>query len=102
MDSFLEFACCDAVPGGGRNYEYALHVLELCDGDIHEAMVQLMQRNPRLPPDHALLSYDYGTTGLWSGSEMDDFVKGLTRFCKNWVLISNTVSNLVALQHMIH
>ena len=35
VDMFLEFACCAAVPGGGRNKEYALHLLHLCHGKVH-------------------------------------------------------------------
>uniref|UniRef100_A0A1B6CCX3 Protein krueppel n=1 Tax=Clastoptera arizonana TaxID=38151 RepID=A0A1B6CCX3_9HEMI len=35
VDMYLEFACCAAVPGGGRNKEYALHLLHLCHGNIH-------------------------------------------------------------------
>lgn len=32
---YLEFACCAAVPGGGRNKEYAMYLLNLCGGNIH-------------------------------------------------------------------
>lgn len=32
---YLQFACCAAVPGGGRNKEYALHLLHMCKGNIH-------------------------------------------------------------------
>lgn len=32
---YLEFACCAAVPGGGRNKEYALHLLNMCHGEVH-------------------------------------------------------------------
>lgn len=32
---YLEFACCAAVPGGGRNKEYAMHLLHICRGNIH-------------------------------------------------------------------
>lgn len=35
VNMFLDFACCAAIPGGGRNKEYALHVLQLCEGKIH-------------------------------------------------------------------
>lgn len=42
VDMYLEFACCAAVPGGGRNKEYALHLLHLCHGNIHVSLyVQL-------------------------------------------------------------
>lgn len=35
VDMYLDFACCAAVPGGGRNKEYALHLLHMCGGNIH-------------------------------------------------------------------
>jgi len=35
VEMYLEFACCDAVPGSGRNKEHALHLLQLYSGDIH-------------------------------------------------------------------
>lgn len=100
VDAFLEFACSDAVPGGGRNNEYALHLLHMSDGDIKEALVQLMLRQPILPPEHSLLSYEYGTTRLWSGPEMDSFVNGLNSFCKNWTCISRMVK-LCCLHFMV-
>lgn len=34
VDKYLEFACCSAVPGGGANKEYALHLLTLSKGNI--------------------------------------------------------------------
>lgn len=35
IDMYLEFSCCAAVPGGGRNKEYALHLLHMCHYNIH-------------------------------------------------------------------
>lgn len=32
---YLDFACCAAVPGGGRNREYAMHLLHMYGGNIH-------------------------------------------------------------------
>lgn len=31
---YLQFACCASAPGGGRNKEYALHLLHMCRGNI--------------------------------------------------------------------
>nr|CAD7568437.1 unnamed protein product [Timema californicum] len=42
VDMYLEFACCAAVPGGGRNKEYALHLLHMCHGNIHANDVELV------------------------------------------------------------
>ena len=34
MQYYQDFACCAAVPGNGLNKEYALHLLQLSNGDI--------------------------------------------------------------------
>lgn len=39
IEMYLEFACCAAVPGGGRNKEYALHLLNMCHGNIHVSSI---------------------------------------------------------------
>ena len=39
VEIYLEFACCAAVPGGGRNKEYALHLLHMCHGNIHVSIL---------------------------------------------------------------
>jgi len=39
VEMYLEFACCAAVPGGGRNKEYALHLLHMCHGNIHVSYI---------------------------------------------------------------
>lgn len=39
VDMYLDFACCAAVPGGGRNKEYALHLLHMCGGNIHVSII---------------------------------------------------------------
>lgn len=38
LDMYLQFACCAAVPGGGRNKEYALHLLHMCNGNIRVSL----------------------------------------------------------------
>lgn len=39
---YLQFACCASVPGGGRNKEYALHLLHMCKGNIHVSISLLI------------------------------------------------------------
>lgn len=46
VEMYLQFACCAAVPGGGRNKEYALHLLHMCKGNIH---VRFFQFNSFIP-----------------------------------------------------
>ncbi|KAG8227229.1 hypothetical protein J437_LFUL008193 [Ladona fulva] len=88
LDMFLEFACCAAVPGGGRNKEYALHLLQMCHGNIHEAMLRLMQPTPKLPQGHPLLTYHYAESEKWAPHEIDAFRQGLYKFDKDFHSIS--------------
>lgn len=111
VDMYLDFACCAAVPGGGRNKEYAMHLLHLCGGNIHvrsslfiyslfdffflslkEAMLRLMQPSPNLPSDHPLLCYTYSESDKWSISETEEFHKALLQHDKDFNRIAQEVS----------
>jgi hypothetical protein len=48
VEMYLEFACCAAVPGGGRNKEYALHLLHMCHGNIHVSVNSYQKLNSLL------------------------------------------------------
>lgn len=112
VDMYLDFACCAAVPGGGRNKEYAMHLLNLCGGSIHvrappvrvlqicygflglqEAMLKLMRPNPSLPSDHPLLCYQYSESDKWSSSEIDAFHQALLKHDKDFYYIAQEVRN---------
>nr|CAD7393485.1 unnamed protein product [Timema cristinae] len=94
VDMYLEFACCAAVPGGGRNKEYALHLLHMCHGNIHEAMLKLMQPTPFLPSGHPLLAYDYCESDRWSADEMDSFHQGLLKHDKDFLSIAHEANDV--------
>nr|CAD7257036.1 unnamed protein product [Timema shepardi] len=94
VDMYLEFACCAAVPGGGRNKEYALHLLHMCHGNIHEAMLKLMQPTPFLPSGHPLLAYDYCESDRWSADEMDSFHQGLLKHDKDFLSIAQEANDV--------
>nr|CAD7443398.1 unnamed protein product [Timema bartmani] len=94
VDMYLEFACCAAVPGGGRNKEYALHLLHMCHGNIHEAMLKLMQPTPFLPSGHPLLAYDYCESDRWSADEMDAFHQGLLKHDKDFLSIAQEANDV--------
>ncbi|CAH1185966.1 unnamed protein product [Phyllotreta striolata] len=91
VDMYLDFACCAAVPGGGRNKEYAMHLLHLCGGNIHDAMLRLMQPSPNLPPDHPLLAYQYCESDKWSTTETDIFHKSLLKYDKDFRSIAQEI-----------
>ncbi|KAL3286023.1 hypothetical protein HHI36_000536 [Cryptolaemus montrouzieri] len=91
VDMYLDFACCAAVPGGGRNKEYAMHLLNMCGGNIHEAMLKLMQPSPSLPSDHPLLCYQYSESDKWSVTETELFYKSLLKYDKDFHTIAQEI-----------
>ncbi|XP_059484351.1 mucin-5AC-like isoform X2 [Neocloeon triangulifer] len=93
IDMYLEFACCAAVPGGGRNKEYALHLLNMCHGNVKEAMLKLMQPTPSLPAGHPLLSYCYSDSARWAHDEIEAFQQALLRHGKDFRNVAKDVSS---------
>ncbi|XP_068991553.1 zinc finger protein 541 isoform X6 [Neodiprion pinetum] len=93
IEMYLQFACCAAVPGGGRNKEYALHLLHMCKGNIHEAMLKLMRPTPSLPMGHPLLSYEYHESDRWTAHEMDLFYQSLSKRNKDFRGIARDVGS---------
>ncbi|XP_043278000.1 uncharacterized protein [Venturia canescens] len=98
LEMYLQFACCAATPGGGRNKEYALHLLHMCKGNIHEAMLKLMRPTPTLPLQHPLLSYECTESDRWTSNEMDIFYQGLLEHNKDFVAISRDVGTKTSKQ----
>ncbi|CAH0550552.1 unnamed protein product [Brassicogethes aeneus] len=93
VEIYLDFACCAAVPGGGRNKEYAMHLLHMCGGNIHDAMLRLMQPSPNLPADHPLLCYHYTESDKWSSTETDVFHKAVAKYDKDFHSISKEIKS---------
>ncbi|XP_065307592.2 zinc finger protein 541-like [Dermacentor albipictus] len=91
VENYLELACCAAIPGGGRNREYAFHILALCQGNLQEATLRLMEREPRLPGGHPLLTYRYPECHRWSREEMERFQDGLATFDKDFLHVATKV-----------
>jgi len=59
IESYLDLSCCACVPGSGRNKEYALHLLNISKGDIHDAIVKLLEPHPTIDEGHPLVDYQY-------------------------------------------
>ncbi|ODN01209.1 Transcriptional-regulating factor 1, partial [Orchesella cincta] len=91
IDNYLEFACCSAVPGGGTNKEYALHLLTLSRGNIREALLRLMEKVPSLPAK--LRSYSYLENQRWSSEEIMAFQISLVQTGKDFSRISKAVGS---------
>lgn len=93
LDMYLEFACCAAVPGGGRNKEYALHVLFMCNGNLQDAMLALMNPNPRLAKGHHLLNYQYAESDKWTPDDIDAYQQALFKFDKDFFSVAQEMSS---------
>ncbi|CAL8080325.1 unnamed protein product [Orchesella dallaii] len=91
VDQYLEFACCSAVPGGGTNKEYALHLLTLSRGNIREALLRLMEKVPSLPAK--LRSYSYIENQRWSSEEIMSFQISLVQTGKDFSRISKAIGS---------
>uniref|UniRef100_A0ABD2WSP6 Transcriptional-regulating factor 1 n=1 Tax=Trichogramma kaykai TaxID=54128 RepID=A0ABD2WSP6_9HYME len=91
VEMYLQFACCAAVPGGGRNKEYALHLLHMCRGNIREAMLKLMRPTPALAPNHPLRNCEYHESDRWTSREMDAFYQSLLKYNKDFPTIARSV-----------
>ncbi|GAB6021741.1 hypothetical protein CHUAL_004319 [Chamberlinius hualienensis] len=92
VDLYLQFACCAAIPGGGRNKEYALHVLHMTNGNIQEAMLKLMEPLPRLPKKHPLYSYCYAENDKWMPEEIESYQQALSVCDKDFQKIAQELN----------
>ncbi|CAN7994051.1 unnamed protein product, partial [Ixodes pacificus] len=93
LDAYLELASSAVVPGGGRNREYAFHLLALCQGNLQEATLRLMDRQPMLPGGHPLLTYRYAECHRWSREEVERFQDALATFDKDFLHVASKVGS---------
>ncbi|XP_037084114.1 transcriptional-regulating factor 1-like [Pollicipes pollicipes] len=91
LDMYLEFACCASAPAGGRNKEYALHVLHMTGGCIKDAMFRLLQPTPHLPSDHPLLALATSDANRWTAREIQTFQQALAKYDKDFQRVSKEV-----------
>ncbi|KAG8190118.1 hypothetical protein JTE90_026688 [Oedothorax gibbosus] len=92
VELYLDLSCCALVPGGGRNKEYALHLLQICKGNIKDAIMSLMDCKPRLPPHHPLLSFQYTENDQWSPEEIEAYHQALLKCDKDFFNIAKEIS----------
>nr|XP_024217845.1 uncharacterized protein LOC106689252 [Halyomorpha halys] len=98
IEKYLEFACCAAVPGGGRNKEHALHLLHICNGIIQDAILKLMQPVSWLPADHPLLTFEYTDSEKWNMIEIDAFHQALLKYDKDFSSVAHEVETKTSKQ----
>ncbi|XP_023239416.1 uncharacterized protein LOC111638023 [Centruroides sculpturatus] len=93
VETYLELSCSSVVPGNGKNKEYALHVLHLAQGNIQEAILQLMNPAPTLPAGHPLLTYHYPETDKWTPEDIETYHQLLIRNDKDFFSIAQEMQS---------
>ncbi|GIX66669.1 mitotic deacetylase-associated SANT domain protein [Caerostris darwini] len=91
VELYLDLSCCALVSGGGRNKEYALHLLHACKGNIKDAILGLIDSNPKLPPYHPLLSFQYSENDKWSSEEIEAYHQSLLKCDKDFYSIAKEI-----------
>lgn len=82
LDRFIELAKSSAVTMGLHSIESALRVLMDSQGEVHVAVMKLLQN-----PDNS------GLDKRWSQLEMEQFLKGLEKYGKDFSSISRNILN---------
>jgi hypothetical protein len=82
LDRFVDLAKSSAVTMGLHSIESALRILMESQGEIHIAVMKLLQN-----PDHG------GLEKRWSQHEMEQFLKGLEKYGKDFSSIARNILN---------
>ena len=94
LDGYLELACSSSVPYGGRNKEYALHVLHYIGGSIKEAVRVLLLGKSPFPIEHHLNKYNYISTKKWTARERQQFRRAWRVHRKQFKLLRDSCAQV--------
>ncbi|EDV23774.1 uncharacterized protein TRIADDRAFT_57313 [Trichoplax adhaerens] len=92
IENYLEFACSDGVPFGGRNKEFALHCLYKAQGNVKRALRMLLQMESWYKETDAFLTYHYTGSCCWSEKEKKAFYEAYREHQKDFVAINKAES----------
>lgn len=79
LDRFIDLAKSSAVPMGAHSIESALKILMESQGEVHVAVLKLLQ------------STDKSIDKRWSQLEMEQFLKGLEKYGKDFASIARDI-----------
>ncbi|XP_035687223.1 transcriptional-regulating factor 1-like isoform X1 [Branchiostoma floridae] len=82
--AYLEAACSKIAPLGGRNKEYAFHLLYRCNGDIMTAVPKLMTKPALLPKDSFMQTYHYSGSTRWNKKDKANFEEAIKQYGKSF------------------
>ncbi|KAL5464065.1 hypothetical protein EMCRGX_G033024 [Ephydatia muelleri] len=94
LDGYLELACSTSVPYGGRNKEYALHVLHYIGGSVKEAVRLLLLGKSPFPIEHHLTKYNYISTKKWTARERQQFRRAWRVHRKQFKLLRDSCAQV--------
>ncbi|GFX31367.1 zinc finger protein 541 [Trichonephila clavipes] len=91
VEMYLDLSCCALISGGGRNKEYALHLLHMCKGNVKDAILSLIDSRPKLPSHHPLLTFQYSENDKWNPEEIEAYHQGLLKCDKDFFSIAKEI-----------
>ncbi|GFQ87091.1 mitotic deacetylase-associated SANT domain protein [Trichonephila clavata] len=91
VETYLDLSCCALISGGGRNKEYALHLLHMCKGNVKDAILSLIDSRPKLPSHHPLLTFQYSENDKWNPEEIEAYHQGLLKCDKDFFSIAKEI-----------
>ncbi|XP_051908489.1 mitotic deacetylase associated SANT domain protein a isoform X2 [Hippocampus zosterae] len=98
VENLMNMACSSVLSGGGTNQELALHCLHESGGDFIETLRRLLHQGPIFPKGHHLADYHYSGADRWSAEEKHYFNKGMSAYCKDFILVQKLVQTKTVAQ----
>nr|XP_039254133.1 uncharacterized protein LOC120331159 [Styela clava] len=91
VEEYMKLACSAAVPYGGCNKEFALHLLHKNNGDILSAVRQLLKINVKISSNHWMSTYRYTGSSRWQQKERQTFERATMLHHKDFYQISKII-----------
>ncbi|KAL1771493.1 transcriptional-regulating factor 1 isoform X1 [Sigmodon hispidus] len=98
VENLLNLCCSSALPGGGTNFEFALHSLFEAKGDVMATLEMLLLRKPVRLKCHPLANYHYAGSDKWTSLERKLFNKALATYSKDFIFVQKMVKSKTVAQ----
>ncbi|KAI6657283.1 Transcriptional-regulating factor 1 isoform X4 [Oopsacas minuta] len=91
VEQYLKLSDSPIVKFGGRNQEYALHILLRCQGNIWDALNVLIDGKNIIPEDDPVIGYNFSGLSFWTEDETQDFKTAWIKYGKDFTQIQKYV-----------
>nr|XP_003473909.2 transcriptional-regulating factor 1 [Cavia porcellus] len=98
VENLLNLCCSSALPGGGTNFEFALHSLFEARGDVMATLEMLLLEKPVRLKCHPLANYHYAGSDKWTSLERKLFNKALATYNKDFIFVQKMVKSKTVAQ----